>query len=161
MLGIPDRAAAAAAIEAMREKISALPGRPAIDGFLVQEMSGRGEEFFIGGRRDATFGPVVMVGYGGIFIELLNDVSMRLAPVTANEAAAMIDELTMSPLFRGVRGRPPLDRDALIDALCRISSLLASDKTIGEIDINPVIVHEKGNGVSIVDSRIFFLHHDA
>ncbi len=161
MLGIPDRAAAAAAIEAMREKISALPGRPAIDGFLVQEMSGRGEEFFIGGRRDATFGPVVMVGYGGIFIELLNDVSMRLAPVTANEAAAMIDELTMSPLFRGVRGRPPLDRDALIDALCRISSLLASDQTIGEIDINPVIVHEKGNGVSIVDSRIFFLHHDA
>jgi acetyltransferase len=110
--------------EAMTAMVQRLNGNDRdvrAEGFLIQEMAPAGEEFFIGARRDATFGPVVMVGYGGIYIELLHDVSMRLAPITENEAEAMIDELAMGRLFEGLRGSPPLDKPAMVAALCAVS----------------------------------------
>ncbi len=145
-----------AAIIEIKEKIKSLENPPEVNGFLIQEMAGRGEEFFVGGIRDESFGPAVMVGYGGIYIELFRDRAIRLAPVTKNDAASMLRELKTYPLLKGIRGRGPLDEDALIDIICRVSSLMAEIDFINEIDLNPVIVHEKGKGVSIVDSRIFF-----
>ncbi len=156
-LGVGSPAEAAAAIGEMSAAVSALPAKPSIDGFLVQAMARKGEEFFVGARRDPVFGPVVMAGFGGVFIEVLKDVSIRLAPVAANEAREMLRELTMYPLIRGVRGRPALDEEALVDVICRVSGLIAGVDSIRELDLNPVILHEKGAGVSIVDARVFFI----
>jgi acetate---CoA ligase (ADP-forming) len=127
-----------------------------IDGFLVQEMSPRGEEFFVGARRDPSFGPVVVAGFGGVFIELFKDRAMRLAPVTHSEAEDMLQELRAYPLLSGYRGRPAMDRRALIDVICRVSCLMNKTDFISEIDLNPVIIHPEGEGVSIVDARVFF-----
>lgn len=137
---------------------SARAGNPdlSIDGFIIQEMAPRGEEFFVGGRRDASFGPIVMVGLGGVFIELYKDRSIRLAPITKNEAYEMLKQLKAFPLLRGYRGRPALDVPALVECICRISNLIYRMPCIDEIDLNPVILHPEGKGISVVDSRIFF-----
>ncbi len=155
-IGLNNSDDAEAAVMKIREKINSLANPPAVNGFLIQEMAGKGEEFFVGGIRDESFGPAVMVGYGGIYIELFRDRAIRLAPVTKNDAASMLRELKTYPLLKGIRGRGPLDEDALIDIICRVSSLMAEIDYINEIDLNPVIVHENGKGVSIVDSRVFF-----
>ena len=126
------------------------------DGFLIQEMAGPGVECFVGGRRDPVFGPVVMVGLGGIFIEVFKDTAIRLAPVTKAEAADMVAELKAYPLLRGFRGREAADIAALEEVICRVSTLLAATPEIAELDLNPVIVHPAGKGVSLVDARIFF-----
>jgi len=140
----------------MKDKIQKLANPPAIDGYLLQEMAPAGIECFVGGRRDPAFGPVIVAGLGGIFIEIFKDTSIRLAPVTPHEAAAMMKELKAYPLLQGARGKSPADSQALIDIICRTSALLAACPEITEIDLNPVIVHQEGQGASIVDARIFF-----
>lgn len=140
----------------MKDKIQKIANPPAIDGYLLQEMAPEGIECFVGGRRDPAFGPVIVAGLGGIFIEIFKDTSIRLAPVTPNEAANMMKELKAYPLLQGARGKKPADCQALVDIICRTSALLASCPEITEIDLNPVIVHPEGQGVSIVDARIFF-----
>ena len=89
-------------------------------------------------------------------VEIFKDTSIRLAPVTKNEAETMIRELKAYPLPAGARGRGPSDCQALMDVVCRVSALLAACPGITEIDLNPVIVHPEGQGVSIVDARVFF-----
>jgi acetyltransferase len=143
-------------LASMKDKIQKLANPPAIDGYLLQEMAPTGIECFVGGRRDPAFGPVIVAGLGGIFIEIFKDTSIRLAPVTPNEAAAMMKELKAYPLLQGARGKSPADSQALIDIICRTSALLAAYPEITEIDLNPVIVHPEGQGASIVDARIFF-----
>jgi acetyltransferase len=143
-------------LAAMNNRITNLPQPPVIDGFLLQEMAPAGVECFVGGRRDPSFGPVIVVGLGGIFIEIFKDTAIRLAPVTPKEAEAMIRQLAAYPLLTGARGRAPADCQALSDVVCRVSALLAACPEITEIDLNPVIVHPAGQGVSIVDSRVFF-----
>lgn len=140
----------------MRNSIRNLKPSPAIDGYLIQEMAPAGFECFVGGRRDPAFGPVIVVGLGGIYIEVFKDTSIRLAPVTPTEAEAMIRELKAYPLLAGARGRAPADCQALQNVVCRISALLAACPEISEIDLNPVIVHPEGQGVSLVDARVFF-----
>ena len=140
----------------MKSKIRNLPQAPVIDGFLIQEMAPAGLECFVGGRRDPAFGPVVVAGLGGVFIEIFKDTVIRLAPVTQNEAADMLHELKAYPLLAGTRGSGPADCQALIDVICRVSALLNACPDISEIDLNPVIVHPEGQGLSLVDSRIFF-----
>ncbi|MGV7931392.1 MAG: acetate--CoA ligase family protein, partial [Spirochaetota bacterium] len=103
-----------------------------------------------------VFGPVVLAGMGGIFIEIFKDRSIRLAPVSMNEARDMLLELKAHPILEGARGGRPLDIDALVDVICRISALACAHPEISEIDLNPVIVYPKGMGVGIVDSRVFF-----
>jgi acetyltransferase len=144
------------AIEKMKKALNKIKPKPAIDGFLVQQMAPRGEEFFIGGRQDPAFGPIVIAGFGGIFLEVIKDTSIRVAPVTKNEALDMLAELKMYPVIKGIRGRAPLDIDAMADAICRISSLLDSVKSIKEIDLNPVMVYPDGQGLTVVDARVFF-----
>jgi acetyltransferase len=118
-------------------------------------MSG-GEEYFIGGRREPVYGPIVMAGFGGIFIELFRDRAIRIAPVTPNEADDMLRQLKTYPILEGIRGRGPLDIDALKELICRVSHLICTVEEIDEIDLNPVMVRPKGEGVSVVDSRVFF-----
>lgn len=126
------------------------------DGFLIQEMAAPGVECFVGGRQDPVFGPVVMVGLGGIFIEVFKDTAIRLAPVTKAEAWDMVQELKAYPLLQGVRGRQAADVEALVEVIGKVSALLAAAPEIAELDLNPVIVHPTGKGVSLVDARIFF-----
>ena len=145
-----------ATVAKMEKTLKRLKPRPVIDGFLVQEMAPPGIECFVGGRRDQAFGPIIIVGLGGIFIEIFKDTSIRLAPVTKKEAADMLKELQAYPLLQGVRGKGRADVKALVEVICRVSSLLVNCPAISEMDLNPVIVHPDGHGVSIVDARFFF-----
>lgn len=141
---------------AMKSKIRERTQPITIDGFLVQEMAPEGVECLVGGRRDPAFGPIILVGLGGIFVEIFKDTSIRLAPVTQNEARDMIRDLKAYPLLAGARGKEPADCPALEEVICRVSALLDACPDIEEIDLNPVIVHPRGKGVSIVDARIYF-----
>ncbi|HRS97150.1 MAG TPA: acetate--CoA ligase family protein, partial [Smithella sp.] len=144
------------AISGMKKSIRGISPRPAIDGFLIQEMSADGVECFVGGRQDPVFGPIVIAGLGGVFLEIFRDTAIRLAPVTKNEALDMLGQLKAYPVLRGARGGKIADIEALADVICRVSHLLATHPDIAEIDLNPVMVHEQGRGVSAVDSRVFF-----
>ena len=144
------------AISDMKKVFKKIKPQPTIDGFLIQEMAADGVECFVGGRQDPVFGPIVIAGLGGIFLEIFKDTSIRLAPVTKNEAMDMLKQLQAYPVLQGARGKMKADIDAFSDVICRVSQLLTRAQDIAEIDLNPVIVHEKGKGVSIVDSRVFF-----
>jgi acyl-CoA synthetase (NDP forming) len=156
MINIANKRALVASIAEMEGKFKRMKPRPAIDGFLVQEMAPAGIECFVGGRRDQAFGPIIMVGLGGVFIEIFKDTSIRLAPVTKREATDMLKELKAYPLLMGARGKSRADVKALVEVICRVSSLLTTCPEISEMDLNPVIVHPDGQGVSIVDARVFF-----
>ena len=133
-----------------------------IDGFLVEEMAPPGEEIVIGGVRDPQFGPMVMVGLGGIFVEVLADVSFRICPITQRDAAEMLGELKAAPLLAGARGRRPVSRTALIDVLLKVGGegglLMAHADDIVEADINPLIVSE--HGAVAVDARLVLAGRD-
>jgi acetyltransferase len=144
------------AIAEMEGTLKRLQPHPTIDGFLVQEMAPPSIECFVGGRRDQAFGPIIIVGLGGVFIEIFKDTSIRLAPVTKREASDMLKELQAYPLLQGVRGKGRADVKALVEVICRVSTLLTNCPEIAEMDLNPVIVHPDGQGVSIVDARVFF-----
>ena len=155
-LNIHSRQELETAILQMRSSIENAPRPITVDGFFVHEMPPSGSEFFVGARRDPAFGPVVLAGMGGIFIEIFKDRAIRLAPVTENEALEMLRELKCYPILLGARGGKALDIDALIEVICRISALLCSQPEISEIDLNPVMVYPRGGGVGIVDARVFF-----
>ena len=109
-------------------------------------------EVIIGMLKDPHFGPVVMFGLGGIFVEVLKDVSFRILPITELDAQEMISEIKGYPILKGVRGEPPKDIAALEEALIRLSTLAMENPEIQEIDLNPILVYEKG--LQIVDARI-------
>jgi Acyl-CoA synthetase (NDP forming) len=155
-INIPTKKELRAAISEMKKATEKLNPAPAIDGFLIQEMAPEGIECFVGGRRDPVFGPIVMVGLGGIYVEIFEDTAIRLAPVTKLEAGGMLRELKIYPLLQGARGKGRLDMDTLVDVICRASFLMTTESDISEMDLNPVIVHSEGQGVSMVDARIFF-----
>ncbi|WP_433045998.1 acetate--CoA ligase family protein [Dactylosporangium sp. CS-033363] len=122
---------------------------------LVQAMAPAGVEIIVGTAVDPIFGPVVMAGAGGIHAEVLRDVSLRLAPVGVDEARAMLGELKVAPLLAGARGRPPADVDALAAVVSRLSAAAAAwRETIAEIDLNPVVVLARGEGVRLVDAAL-------
>jgi acetyltransferase len=127
----------------------------AIQGVLVCPMAKKGVEIIIGTLCDATFGPMVMVGLGGITTELFKDVIYRPAPVGAAEAAGMLAELKAAPLLSGFRGAARADIPALSQLISQISTLAAASRDqISEIEINPVLVHPEGQGVTIVDALV-------
>ncbi len=123
-------------------------------GCLVQEQVRGGKEVITGMNRDPQFGPLVMFGLGGIYVEVLKDVSFRIAPFDQTEAVAMIREIRSFGLLRGVRGEPPADLDATAETLLRLSQLVTDFPEIVEMDINPLMVFEKGRGVMGVDMRL-------
>ena len=121
-------------------------------GVLIQKMIAHGKEVILGGKRDPSFGPVVLFGPGGIYVEILQESSLRVAPINRPEAMEMISELKASNILRGVRGEPPSDIDASVENLLRLSQLMVDFPEIEGIDINPVMVLEKG--ALAVDCRI-------
>lgn len=124
-------------------------------GCLVQEMvpSG-GIEVLVGMNRDPQFGPLVTFGLGGIYVETLKDVTFRVAPFSKLEAGEMIQEIRAHSLLDGIRGKPPADKEAIIDTLLRIGQLVLDFPEIVELDINPLVVYEKGQGVIAIDMRL-------
>jgi len=126
-----------------------------IRGVLIQEMIRGGHEVILGMKRDAEFGPIVVLGLGGIFVEVLRDAALRLPPLTATDAQEMIGDLRAAPVLRGARGRPPADEMALVDVIVRFSHLcLDLQDLVAEIDINPLLVSDAGQGVKAVDCLI-------
>jgi acyl-CoA synthetase (NDP forming) len=124
-----------------------------LTGFLVQEMV-NGVEMLVGVRNDAQFGPLVVVGLGGVFVELMRDVSLRLAPVDEAEAMEMLDELQGAAALDEFRGRPARDKRALAKAIAGLSGFFLDHRTwLEEIEINPLMVLEDGAGVRAVDIR--------
>jgi len=121
-------------------------------GVLIAPMAPRGEECIIGMVRNPQFGPVVMFGLGGIFVEVLKDVSFRVVPLTDLDVDTMIKEIKGYPLLTGIRGEKPKDIDVLKDIIIRISQMAVDHPEIREVDLNPIIAHEKG--ASVVDARI-------
>ena len=124
-----------------------------VDGFLVQEMVA-GVEVILGARTDPLYGPMLVVGAGGILVELIKDVAFRLLPVTADDARAMIGELKVAKLLAGFRGRPASDVDALVKAICGLSDFYLDHRhLLSDLEVNPLIVLPKGEGVRAVDVR--------
>jgi len=125
-----------------------------IKGVLVQEMVRSGKEIILGAKQDPIFGPLVMFGLGGIYVEVLRDVVFRLAPIDENEASRMVHSIKTLNLLKGVRGEKPSDLGALVDSPQRLSQLVTEFPEIEEFDINPLLVLEEGKGVRTVDVRI-------
>ena len=123
-----------------------------INGVLLTPMLPEGTEMIIGAIRDAQFGPCVMVGFGGIFVEVLKDVNFKMAPVSRVEARDMVEKLKLFPVLDGIRGRAKLDVDAVVEVIMRISRLIVENEDIKEIDVNPIRVYEQG--ISALDARV-------
>ncbi len=150
-LGLRDAPAVERAARAMRERVAAARPDATIEGFLVQAMAPAGKELLLGGVRDAQFGPLVMVGWGGVYVEVLADTAARLAPVSADEALAMLDELRLAPLLRGVRGESAVDLSSLSAVISTFSRLLVDVPELDELEINPLLAGP--GGVLAVDAR--------
>jgi acetyltransferase len=121
---------------------------------FVQRMAPAGLEVIVGAQRDRQFGPLVMFGLGGVYVEVLEDVAFRLAPLSEADAREMVMETAAGKLLKGVRGQPPRDIDAVVDAIRRIGQLMVDVPELSEIDLNPLIVGEAGEGAWAVDVRI-------
>ena len=123
-----------------------------IDGVLVQEMAPSATEVIVGAIKDAQFGPTLMFGLGGTFVEIMKDVSFRIAPIKEDDARQMISEVKAYPILLGYRGQPPRDIDTIVKIILDTSRLVMEHQNIKELDLNPVIVYEKG--AKTVDARI-------
>ena len=154
-LGINTDAELSAAYDEVLANAKAYNANAKIEGVLVQEMLRGGTEAILGITNDPLFGPAVMFGLGGIFAEIMKDVSFRLAPVTPAMAREMIEEIKGYPLLTGARGRPHADIEALADAIVKLSALAVDlQDHVAELDINPLFVMEKGKGVVAADALI-------
>jgi len=123
-----------------------------IIGIVVQEMAAPSTEVIVGATKDPQFGPALMFGLGGIFVEVLKDVTFRIAPITEEDAREMITEVKAYPILKGYRGQPPADIEAIVKILLNTSKLVMNHQEIKELDLNPIIVYEKG--AKTVDARI-------
>jgi acetyl-CoA synthetase (ADP-forming) len=123
-----------------------------IAGVLVQEMAPPATEVIVGATKDPQFGPTMMFGLGGIFVEVLKDVTFKIAPVTKEEAYEMICEVKAYPLLKGYRNTPPADVDAIAKIILNTSRLVTEHEEIKELDLNPILVYKKG--AKTVDARI-------
>jgi acyl-CoA synthetase (NDP forming) len=151
-VGCASAEAVRVAFAQMCEEVGRRAPAARVDGVLVQPMIAGGVEMILGVKRDLLFGPAVVCGVGGIFVEILRDVSVRVPPLDAAEARVMIADLRGSALLRGARGRPAADVGALADALVRLATLADAHRDrLRALDINPLLVLEEGHGVVAVD----------
>ena len=142
------------AMEEIEKSVNKKSPKTKITGFLIEEMAPKGVEVIIGGFRDEQFGPVVMFGTGGVAVELLKDVSYRLAPLDKTEALDMMKEVKSYPRLTSFRGSVPVDMDKLADAIVKVSEIITEIEEIKEVEINPLIASEKG--AMAVDARVLF-----
>jgi len=150
-VGIEDDKQLLAAYEAISERAKAQDIEPL---FLVQEMVEGGVETLVGSKKDEIFGPTILFGLGGIFTEVLEDISLRICPIERKDAEEMIQEIKGYKILRGYRNIPPADVEALVDVLLKVSELVTEHLEIKELDINPLFVRERGKGVVAADSLI-------
>ncbi len=125
-----------------------------IEGVEVNEMVKKGTETIVGARRDRSFGPIVMCGMGGVYVEVMKDVSFRSVPFSKSDVLAMIKETKIYPLLLGVRGEDKKDMDGVVDAIIKLGSLVRKCEKISDIEINPLVVYEQGKGVKALDVRV-------
>jgi acetate---CoA ligase (ADP-forming) len=150
-LGLTSAAEVAEAARVMLERVRRERPQARVAGLLLQPMVPQAKELLLGVVRDPQFGPMVIVGFGGIYVEVLNDTAARLAPMSPAEARAMLDELRMAPVLRGVRGEPPVDLAALAETISRFASLAVDLPDLTEVELNPLMVSPEG--VVAVDAR--------
>jgi len=153
-LNVQDADAVARGFHAIDASVRRFFPNAAIQGIAVQEMVVGGKEVILGMTRDPQFGPLLMFGLGGIYVEILKDVAFRVAPIGPDEAEAMIREIRSFPLLRGVRGEKASDLAAIVDALCRLSQLCVDFPEILELDVNPLLVKPEGEGAVAIDARL-------
>ena len=154
VLNLSDEDSVRSAYEAILLRARAAHPKAEIRGIQVQQMVAGGQEVIIGMKRDPAFGPLIMFGLGGVYVEALADVSFRLAPLSPQDAQEMIGEVRASKLLAGLRGAPPADRSALVDAIVRIGQLAADFPEITELDVNPLLVLPAGQGAWAADVRM-------
>jgi acetyltransferase len=153
-LNLRDGAAVEAAFGEMIGRIQAAHPQAKIDGLLIQPMVNGGRELILGGRQDPQFGPVVLLGLGGIFVEVFEESIVRVAPISRREALEIVESLRGYPILKGARGHKPADVESLVEALLRLSQLLTDFPEIKELDINPLRVFHEGDGCRALDARI-------
>jgi acyl-CoA synthetase (NDP forming) len=126
------------------------------DGVIIAAMVGGRREIMIGAHRDPVFGPVVAVGDGGKYVEIFHDTTLLLPPFSKDDAKGALGRLRIAPLFKGVRGEPPMDIDALSDAVVRIGELMLDPTAkVMSLDLNPVLLDSVGKGCVVVDAAVF------
>ena len=150
--GINNSEEASIALKEMKRTLAEKAPKARIAGFLLEETAPTGIELIIGGLRDPQFGPAVMFGTGGFAVELVADVSFRLAPLNREEVFDMMQEVKSYPLLTGFRGSKPVDLEKLASAVIRLSDILLEIEEIKEIELNPLLVHEEG--MVAVDARV-------
>jgi len=153
-LNLRNGPAVVAAFEDMMARLQRAYPQVKLDGVLVQPMVTGGQELILGGRQDPQFGPVVMVGLGGIFVEIFEEAVVRVAPISRPVALEMIESLRGIQILKGARGHRPADIEAVVQALLRLSQLLTDFPEIKELDINPLRVFHQGEGVRALDARV-------
>lgn len=151
-IGITGRAGLCTALERMDRSLAAARPGARREGCLVCRQIEGGHEVVVGGLRDEAFGPVVMFGMGGIYAELMADVSFRVAPLAPRDAREMLGEIRAAPLLRGARGRPPMDVEAIVGILMGVSRLMEERPEILELDLNPVLALPEG--AVALDARV-------
>lgn len=142
------------AIDELIERINTKEPSAEIIGAMVEKMAKKGVEVIVGMRRDATFGPLMMFGMGGTMVELIKDIQFRVAPLSKGDIQSMVSETVAGKLLNGYRGAPIADFDSLYSVIAQLSHLAAEHPEIQEIEINPLIVYPKGEGVVAIDSRM-------
>jgi acetyltransferase len=153
-LDLEDRKEAIDAYQAILRNARAYKADANIEGVEVSEMVEKGMETIIGARRDRTFGPLIMFGLGGIYVEVMKDVAFRALPINRKEIMAMVKEIRAYPLLLGVRGEEKKDLDGVVDTIIKVGTVLQRCARITDIEINPLLVYEHGRGVKAVDVRI-------
>jgi len=152
MLNLKSAAEAKDAYKKILENVKKHKPDAKIVGVIVQEMAQTSTEVIVGATKDPQFGPALMFGLGGIFVEVLKDVTFRIAPITESDAREMITEVKGYPILKGYRGQPPADINAIVEILLNTSRLVMDHTEIKELDLNPIMVYEKG--AITVDARI-------
>lgn len=153
-LNLENRAEVLDAYESILHNCRTYNKNALIDGIEVAEMIGPGVETIVGARRDASFGPVVMFGLGGVYVEVMKDVAFRAFPLERSEVMHMISDIKSYPLLLGVRGEEMKDIERVADAIIKVGTILEKCPDITDIEINPLVVYERGDGVKAVDARI-------
>ncbi len=154
LVGLEDDAAVKTGFEQIMANAREFKADADITGILVQKMASEGEEVILGMTRYPIFGPLLMFGTGGIFVEVFKDVAFRLAPIGRNEARRMVRSIKGYKLFQGYRGRPVADTETIEKLMVALSNLAMAHPEIQEMDINPLLVHAQGKGATVADCRI-------
>ena len=151
-LHLNSREEVARAVNEMLKTVSVKAPHARIVGIIMYREASQGTEVIVGGLRDDVFGAAVMFGLGGVFVEVLKDVSFRVAPVSYEEAFEMINEIRSRQILEGYRGQKPVDKSAIADIIVKTSKLMLENEEIESIDLNPVMAYE--SGAMVVDARV-------